>query len=148
MPRKTLCFFALLTAAPLLRADIAPNPLTTGGTNLTFQATSKPVPGTMVWEGVDLDPSREKNRVEGGFLTKDSGKEDVQITVGFPSYFRMPLEDFRLEVDGKKVLAEVQKTGGEGRKRIFTYWMCWPMKFAAGTEYKIRVSYWCKTTEV
>jgi hypothetical protein len=145
MSMKTaLALTLVLTALAPAWADVAPNPLTTGGTNLAPQDPTKAVPVTMSWEEVDLYPSAEKNRVEAVFLLKNTGKEDIELTVGFPSYFKVALEDFTAEIDGTKQVAEVRKTGGEGRKKIFTYWLCWPMKFAPGEEHKIKVIYWCK----
>jgi hypothetical protein len=143
--RTALSLAVALACVAALRADIAPNPLTTGGTNITLKDPAGGVPVTMAWEEVDVTPSAEKNRVEAVFLLKNTGKKDVELTVGFPSYFQVALEDFTAEVDGKKQAAEVRKTGGEGPKKIFTYWLCWPMKFAAGEEHKVRVTYWCKT---
>jgi hypothetical protein len=141
-------FAAVLCFAAPSRADIAPNPLTTGGTNIALKDPAKGVPIKMVWEEVDLYPTAAKNRVEAVFLMKNVGKEAVSLTVGFPSYFQVALADFKAEIDGKEQLAEVQKTGGNGPKKIFTYWLCWPMKFAKGQEHKVRVTYWCKTEPV
>jgi hypothetical protein len=141
---RVLGLAVLLAAAPPLWADVAPNPLTTGGTTLA-RKSAKPVPVTMAWEEVDLYPSPEKNRVEAVFLLKNTGRAAVELTVGFPSYYDVRLRDFAVTIDGKKHLAEVQKTGGTGPKRIFTYWLCWPMKFGPGAEHKVRVTYWCPT---
>ncbi len=140
-------------------ADVAPEPLTTGGSNLTSKEKnkglnrwiSKEVPVEMTWEEVDLYPSPEKNKVVAVFSLKNTGKKSVSFEVGFPSYFKAKLNDFQLKVDGKKKRASLKKegAGGGGKggkgKRTFTYWMCWKMTFRKGQEYKVEVSYWVKT---
>jgi hypothetical protein len=142
--KRTLSLTLLVALSAPLCADIAPNPLTTGGTNPTVQKGGA-VPITMVWEEVDLYPSPEMNRVQAVFRLKNTSKKEVKLTVGFPSYFKVKLQEFKVEIDGKKQLAEVEKTGPLGPKKLFTYWLCWPMTFAAEAEHTIRVSYWCET---
>jgi hypothetical protein len=130
-------------AVLLALADIAPDPLMTGGNALS--AKSRGVPVEMAWEEVDLTPSAEKNAVRAVFGLRNTGSEAVEFEVGFPSYFEMPLQDFALEVDGKKELAEVKKVELGGPKKLFEYWMCWSMKFDKGQERKVEVRYWVKT---
>lgn len=96
----------------------------------------------MLWEEVDLRPSPARNAVKAVFLLKNTSESPVELEVGFPSYFRMPLEDFAVVVDDSKALGELKKDGPAGPKKIFTYWMCWPMKFAPGQGRKVTVSYW------
>lgn len=132
---------ALLLA--LGNPDIAPDPLTTGGTSLA--AKDGKVTVEMTWEEVDLWPSTERNVVTAVFGLKNTGKEETEFEVGFPSYYDCPLKDFAVEIDGKKELAEIKRTGGDGPKKIFTYWMCWRMKFAPGQERQVKVDYWVKT---
>ncbi len=142
--RACALLFAVVVflAAPFCLADMAPNPLLTGGTNLALRGEAKTTPVTMLWEEVDLRPSVAQNAVKAVFLLKNPSELPVELEVGFPSYFQMPLQDFTVEVDGSKSAGEVKKDGPAGPKKMFTYWMCWPMKFAPGQEHKVTVSYW------
>ncbi len=138
-----------LAAGRATLADIAPDPLTTGGTNLSPKlANGAPIPVEMIAEEVDLHPSAKLNRVTARFVLKNTGEADAEFEVGFPSYFKMPLQDFEVTVDGRPQAAEVKRTGGEGRKQIFTYWMCWPMSFPRGAEREIVVKYAVETGRV
>jgi hypothetical protein len=130
----------------LLALDIAPEPLTTGGTNLA--AKGKPLTVEMLAEEVDLHPSADRNRVAAVFRMKNTGAEDVEIEVGFPSYFEVRLRDFEAAVAGRKVAAEVKRQDLGGPKKVFIEWMCWTAKFPAGQEVEIKVSYWCPTERV
>ncbi len=113
----------------------------TGG-NTPAVHGGKDVPVSMVWEEVDLRPSAGRNEVVALFGLKNVGDEPAEFEVGFPSFFKMPMKDFVIEIDGEKAEAVLKKDQTQGPKRIFIYWMCWPMKFAAGQEHKVKVSYW------
>ncbi|MCW8132058.1 MAG: hypothetical protein KIS92_17050 [Planctomycetota bacterium] len=133
----------LMLAAPVGRADVAPEPLMTGGNNPSPRAKTEVA---MVWEEVDLRVSAEKNETTAVFGLKNLGGSATEFEVGFPSYFEMPLQDFSVTIDGEKHLAAVKKEGVKdfrGRER-FTYWMCWTMKFEPGQERKVEVKYWVK----
>ncbi|MFH1226314.1 MAG: hypothetical protein V1701_00245 [Planctomycetota bacterium] len=147
----------LVAAVSFSRADIAPEPLTTGGTSLADKNKSQSV--KMAWEEVDIYPSPEKNKVVALFGMKNESDKDAELEVGFPSYFEVKLNDFELEIDGNKQSADVKKESlpdsqqhylaeKDPSKRIFTYWMCWNMKFSAGKEHQIKVSYWVKTERI
>mgnify|MGYP000437704111 CR=1 FL=1 len=140
---------AALAASGMAWADVAPEPLTTGGTNLSPKpANGAPITVEMVAEEVDLYPSAKLNRVTARFVLKNTGEADAEFEVGFPSYYKMPLQDFEVTVDGKPQAAEVKQTGGGGRKQIFTYWMCWPMTFPRGVEREVVVKYAVETERV
>ncbi len=139
----------LLAASQAARADIAPEPLITGGTSAAPKlAAGQACPVTMVAEEVDLYPSAAKNVVTARFVLKNTGDTDAELEVGFPSYFKMPLQDFKAEVDGQPQAAEVKNIDGGGKKSVFTYWMCWPMKLAKGQERKVTVRYSVETEHV
>jgi hypothetical protein len=138
---------AAVLAASACLADIAPNPLMTGGTNLTVRGEANAVPVTMLWEEVDLTPTPARNTVRAVFLLKNTSAAPAEMEVGFPSYYEMPMQDFAVEIDANKALGELKKddvVSGPMKKHLFTYWMCWPMKFAPGQERKVTVSYWVK----
>lgn len=140
---------AVLAGGETGRADIAPEPLMTGGTNLSPKlANGAPITVEMVAEEVDLHPSAKMNRVTARFVLTNTGEADAEFEVGFPSYYNMPLQDFEVTVDGKPQAAEVKQTGGGGRQQIFTYWMCWPMTFPRGVEREVIVKYAVETGRV
>lgn len=146
-----LLLLALLVGVLPAPADIAPDPLITGG-GTPMARTQSPAAGfvRMVWEEVDLYPSPTRNRVEAVFGLRNEAKETVRFEVGFPSYFDSAIHDFQVEIDGKACAAE-RKTDAppaDEQKQIFTYWMCWPMEFAPGQEVKVKVAYWCETGRV
>lgn len=137
----------LLTAVASLPclADIAPEPLFTGGAGITVKG--KPLTVEMAWEEVDLHPTADWNRVKALFGMRNTGRENATLEVGFPSYFQLELNDFRVSVDGRPVEAErkVDDVSAGDRKRLFVHWMCWTMTFPPGREVKIEVSYQVKT---
>ena len=142
--RRLVVMFALVTI-PLsrsARADIAPEPLTTGGTTLTPRTTQpSPLPVTMLWEEVDIHPLPQNNAVAAVFCLKNTGKENIEIEVGFPSYFKTKLQDFKVRIDGKDQAAELKNDEPAGPKKVFKSWMCWRMSFPPGQERKVEVSY-------
>lgn len=143
MKRLWILVSCLMLCAPAGRADVAPEPLMTGGNNPSPRAKTEVA---MEWEEVDLTMSAEKNETSAVFGLKNRGKEATEFEVGFPSYYKMPLEDFSVTIDGVKQMAEVKKEGQKNWKgyETFTYWMCWTMKFDPGQEHKVEVKYWVK----
>jgi hypothetical protein len=139
-----------LLLADAARADIRPDPLTTGGGTPVVKGTDGTVPVVMRWEEVDLYPSPDRNRVVAVFGLHNPSKDTVRFEVGFPSYFENKLHGFTVEVDGEKQPAELKREkqpGGRKGKSIFKTWMCWPMTFAPDQEVRVRVSYWCEVEE-
>ena len=135
-----------ISVATTALADIAPDPLFSGGTTVTPLAAApadgkKATPVAMLAEEVDLTPTLERNGVKAVFHMKNTGDSDTEIEIGFPSYFEVPLEDFACEVDGQKQTTERKKVEVSRTKQRFVYWMCWHMKFPAGQERTITVSY-------
>ncbi|GEM_PF-4815879 len=137
---------ALLAATAFTFGDVAPDPLVTGGAGLTAK-DAKDITVAMTEEVVDLTPSAEKNVVTAVFTLKNNSDAPAKLEVGFPDYFKMSLQDFAVEIDGQKQLAEVKKESHSdgGHKILFEYWMCWPMTFEKNQERTVNVSYWVKT---
>lgn len=143
MRRLIILICCLMMVTPVSMADVAPEPLMTGGNNPSPRAKTEVA---MVWEEVDLHVSAEKNETTAVFGLKNLGGSATEFEVGFPSYFEMPLQDFAVTIDGEKHLAALKKEGVKdfrGREH-FTYWMCWTMKFEPGQEHKVEVKYWVK----
>ncbi|MBI5366871.1 MAG: hypothetical protein HZA54_07525 [Planctomycetes bacterium] len=136
----------VLAAAAVLRADVAPSPLTTGGTNLT--ARTAPLSVEMKWEEVDLHPSPARQQVQAVFGMLNTGKENVSLEVGFPSNYGAKLQDFVATVNGVAAKAELKQSQTEGRKSQTVHWMCWNVEFPAGQETRIEVRYWVKPDRV
>lgn len=144
MNTRAAVLFAALIACPAA-ADIAPEPLVTGGN--TMAPREKGVPVEMAWEEVDIHPSAAKNRVTAVFALRNTGDQAVKFEVGFPSYNRIALKDFAVEVDGRPQAA-AEKKEGDGSERHFLCWMCWEMEFAAKQERQVKVSYWVPTEHI
>ena len=147
MTMLLVSWLGVMSASPAL-ADIRPDPLVTGGSTPKARTVDGgTVPVRMAWEEVDLYPSAAKNRVVAVFGLKNESDEAVAFEVGFPSYYEGRLHDFEVKVGDEKRLAELKREDPpEGaRKRIFTYWMCWPMSFKPGEEKRVEVCYWCET---
>lgn len=152
---------SVLVVAAAASADIAPDPLATGGASLVPKAGRVAGEGwgdqkghdvtdavSLLWEEVDLYPSPEKNAVAAVFCLKNVAEKEVAMEVGFPDYSKTRLEDFAAEVDGHKVAVQIKNDAPEGPKRIFKSWLCWSMTFPPGQEVVVKVSYWMKTGRV
>lgn len=132
---KTLLAGLLLAAAAT--ADIAPEPLLTGGNAMAPRG--KDIAVEMTWEEVDITPTAATNSVVAVFRLRNTADAAVALQVGFPSYNEIPLRDFQAEVDGKPQAATEEKE--RLNERRFLAWMCWTMEFAAGQERTVKVSY-------
>jgi hypothetical protein len=146
MMRLGMAVLAMCVFACGLMADVAPNPLITGGATVSGM-DMKDTPVSMDWEEVDLYPSAQKNSVTAVFLLKNTSDKETTLQVGFPAYGEMPLKDFVVEIDGQKAAAELKKEDltfkvGPMKKTRHMEWMVWPMTFAGGAEKKVKVTYW------
>jgi hypothetical protein len=132
----------LMTWMAYVAADVAPEPLMTGGNNISPKSQSADFRVEMSWEEVDLYPARGSNRCEAVFGMRNTGTDDVTMEVGFPSLYQVEMHDFKAWVDDQPIEAAYVKVPGyRGR---FTSWMTWSMTFPAGKEVKIKVSYWTR----
>ena len=143
MKQAIILAMCLVVCGGLAWADIAPDPLITGGATLTAK-NAKDLTITMAEEVVDLTPTADRNAVTAVFRLKNTADKPATLEVGFPSWFDEPLQDFAVTVDGEKQLAEVkkEKLSGGPRKTVFKFWMCWPMTFEKNQERTVKVSYW------
>ena len=135
----TLTLGLLFTVAGSITvsADIAPEPMKGSGAALK----SGDCPVEMIWEVVDLRPTTKKNNVTVTFAFKNTSKKAASFEVGFPSYFKVGLQDFKVDIDGKNQNTKRKKEEADRRKSVWKYWMCWNMKFAAGEQKIVKVSY-------
>ena len=126
MKRTMIVAACLVLSGGLAWADIAPDPLITGGATLTLkEAKDKDFAVTMAEEVVDLTPTAERNTVTAEFKLKNTADKPATLEVGFPSWFGQPLQDFAVTIDGNKQLAEVKKEEFKSpHKTTFKFWMC------------------------
>ena len=145
MKQTMILAMCVVLCGGLAWADIAPEPLITGGATLTIkEAKDKDFAVTMADEVVDLTPTADRNAVTAVFTLKNTADKPATLEVGFPSWFGQPLQDFAVTIDGNKQLADLKKEelSRGPRKTAFKFWMCWPMTFDKGQERKVTVTYW------
>ena len=143
MKHASILAMVLTATAAIALADIAPEPLITGGATLTPR-NAKDLTVALTEEVVDLTPSPQRNTVTAVFTLKNTGDKPATLDVGFVNFYGEVLKDTAVEIDGKKQLAEVtRETLPSGPyKTITKCWLTWPMTFDKGQTRTVKVSYW------
>ncbi len=143
MKHASILAMVLTATAAIALADIAPEPLITGGATLTPR-NAKDLTVALTEEVVDLTPSPQRNTVTAVFTLKNTGDKPATLDVGFVNFYGEALKDTAVEIDGKKQLAEVtRETLPSGPyKTITKCWLTWPMTFDKGQTRTVKVSYW------